>query len=671
MFGRLASSTTKVETQRGRQICLAMTIVVAAVAVLFWPAPASAAPDEKCGYKEWTTPGNVRHCVDKLDPVASQLNDCMGVPSPDGPDSGFGGWFASDPKVVGIKGYYSTYGYSGYSYPIYNPDCVSGTSPLPTGADTTTTIANGEMMVATGIIGAADGLRERSYDPGKMWNWSNPLVSVATKAVYQKVFSVFGVITLAVVGLYLVWRSRQADLNDALTTAGWAILVLMVVTAVAAWPLVSAHLADNTLLSSLGLIHSAVGPQRHSVPLTECVYARPDQPGGAKPDPALCKDRRSAAILASDTATETILYDNWLRGTLGSATSTTAREYGPALYEASSLSWDDTRRIKAAENPSHGKPNPTVRKSIYAKKAEDFRKIADEIRVQDPNAFNYLQGKNGSARMGAGLISIVSAIAFGFFDIAASLLIMLGFLIFRWAVVAIPVIGTVAILRPASAGFKRLVNIVIAAIFNIIIFGTGASVYLFAVDLIMNTSTLPGWLQITLVWLCGIVGWLLLRPYRRITQLGGKSPMGELAGVGSWHKRFFTDLKGVALGAAGAAVMGDIASQDPKTRRAEQTADSPAPVTASDENANKNATQEPAPQAAPSTPQRREQPAGQPTTPHAPATSDTDDSRVWVPATGRYADGGEQRDELAQEVGRADRFDTGVETFRPSERAGV
>ena len=76
-------------------------------------------------------------------------------------------------------------------------------------------------------------------------------------------------------------------------------------------------------------------------------------------------------------------------------------------------------------------------------------------------------------------------------------------------------------LRPASAGFRRLFNAVIAALFNIVIFGSGAAIYLFAVDLIMNTPTLPGWLQVVLVGLSGVVGWLLLRPYRRITQLGG------------------------------------------------------------------------------------------------------------------------------------------------------
>jgi hypothetical protein len=87
-----------------------------------------------------------------------------------------------------------------------------------------------------------------------------------------------------------------------------------------------------------------------------------------------------------------------------------------------------------------------------------------------------------------------------------------------------------------------LVNAVVAALFNIVIFGTGAAIYLYAVNLVMNTATLPGWLQVVLVWLCGIVGWLLLRPYRRITQLGGKDSAAAIA-AGGWHRRFARDLR--------------------------------------------------------------------------------------------------------------------------------
>jgi hypothetical protein len=131
---------------------------------------------------------------------------------------------------------------------------------------------------------------------------------------------------------------------------------------------------------------------------------------------------------------------------------------------------------------------------------------------------------------------------FAMFDLTASVLVLLGFLIFRWAVIAAPILGTVGLLRPANAGIKRLGNAVVAAVFNIAIFGTGAAIYLFAVDLIMNTATLPGWLQVVLVWLVGVVGWLLLRPYRRITQLGGKDSARTIA-TGSWHRNFFRDLR--------------------------------------------------------------------------------------------------------------------------------
>ena len=51
------------------------------------------------------------------------------------------------------------------------------------------TVANGEFMLATAIIGASNALRERAWDPESMWGWADPLVEQATKAVYSKVFT--------------------------------------------------------------------------------------------------------------------------------------------------------------------------------------------------------------------------------------------------------------------------------------------------------------------------------------------------------------------------------------------------------------------------------------------------------------------------------------------------
>jgi hypothetical protein len=516
-----------------RACATVLTLLVAAVASIAWavaaPSPASAgplrAPGGACSTEEWQK--DFKSCVNRLADVGAARAQCLMPPTPSAPDSGLAGWFAERPessKEPGPQGLYSVYGYAGYAYTTYDLDSGCASTLIDPDYKFETTVANGEFMIATAVIGASNALRERAWDPQTLWGWADPLVEQATRAVYEKVFSVFGVITLAVVGLYLLWRSQQADMGAAMTTAGWAILVMVAVTAIAAWPVRSANLADQSLVTTLGVVHDAVGP-------------RPQKSGCVLGDPTACTDNRPPAVRASDTATETMLYRNWLRGLLGSADSTTAKKYGRALYDARSLSWDEAQRMR---------DNPQTRDGLLNRKKAQWEKVAEQVKQEDPEAYQYLQGVNGMDRIGAGFIAVVASIMFAMFDLTASLLVLLGFLIFRWAVIAAPILGTIGLLRPASSGIRRLGNAVVAAIFNIAIFGTGAAIYLFAVDLIMNTASLPGWLQVVLVWLCGVVGWLLLRPYRRITQLGGKDSAAAIASAGSWHRRFFRDMREAA-----------------------------------------------------------------------------------------------------------------------------
>ncbi len=514
----------------GRWWAGGIAVALLAVATLFGApaagaatrAPAAGAPGDLCSVEEWQ--GDFQKCLDKLADVGEARAQCLTAPPPSAPDSGLAGWFASRPDEDpqgGVTGLYSRYGYAGYNYTTYDIGCVS--TLMHPDYKFENTIANGEFMFATAVIGASNALRERAWNPQSMWGWADPLVKQATQSIYQRVFTVFGVITLAVVGLYLLWRSRQADMSSAMTTAGWALFVMVAVTALAAWPVQSAKAADTTLTTTLGVVHDAVGPP-----------AKTPDPGRCL-DPARCQDLRPPAVRASDTVTESMLYRNWLRGMLGSADSRTAQKYGHALYDAKSLSWDEAQKIRE---------NPATRDATLAQKNRQWMKVAEQIKTEDPEAYEYLKGTQGMERIGAGFIAILASLFFALFDITASILVLLGFLIFRWAVIAAPILGTVGLLRPASAGIRRLANAVVAAIFNIAIFGTGAAVYLFAVDLVMSTPTLPGWLQVVLVWLCGVVGWLLLRPYRRITQLGGKDSSAPVTSAGSWHRRFFGDLRG-------------------------------------------------------------------------------------------------------------------------------
>ncbi len=559
-------------------------LFVAATGTLFLPAgPAAAAPSltDQCSTQQWQDPTQWDRCVSKLDDLTTDEVQCVMAPTAETPDAGLAGWFAARPDAPpsNADGRFMVYGYAGYDFTTYDIGCVP--TVMHPDYKFENTVANGEFMLATAVVGASDGLREKAWNPASMWGWSDPIVRDATSATYHRVFTVFGAITLMVVGLYLLWRSRQSDMSNTMTIAGWAVLVMALVTAIARYPVESAQLADRSLISGLTAVHEAVGPGADNTPAAQCQAMRlPEQ----------CTDHRTPAQRASDIAVQNILYRNWLRGTLGSADSPTAQKYGPILYDAKSFSWDEYQAIKTETEKYRDDPkNPNAnkqRQDIISRKQKNWEKVAKEIKAEDPEAYQYLQGTKGMDRIGSGFIALLSSLFFALFDITASILVLLGFLIFRWAVIAAPVLGTVGMLRPASTGIRRLLNAVIAAIFNIIIFGTGAAIYLFAVDTIMSTATLPAWLQLTLILLVGVVGWLLLRPYRRITQLGGSSSGREMA-LATRHRSFFRDLRSAAtLGVATEAVesmvdrrrgSGGPIPDAPRTARPETRVDAPDP----------------------------------------------------------------------------------------------
>src|ERR687885_2019534 len=228
-----------------RACAMVLALLVMAVASIAWavaaPSAASAAPlrapGGACSTEEWQQ--DFKACVGRLADVSDARAQCLTPPTPSTPDSGLAGWFAERPESStssSFPGFYSDYGYAGYSYTTYDLDSGCASTLIDPDYKFETTVANGEFMIATAVIGASNALRERAWNPETMWGWADPLVQQATRAVYEKVFSVFGVITLAIVGLYLLWRSRQADMGVATTTAGWAILVMVAVTAIAAWP---------------------------------------------------------------------------------------------------------------------------------------------------------------------------------------------------------------------------------------------------------------------------------------------------------------------------------------------------------------------------------------------------------------------------------------------------
>lgn len=486
-------------------------LAAAAAAVLVLPQPAQAAPAGPCSLEEWKIPANAVSCAARLREAAAGAAGCVSAPSPGDPTSGMAGWFAQRPDSSlrdGVQGQYSTYGVAGYGLDTYDLGCL-GTLKYPeltmwNGA------ANAEFMTAEATMGFTNWLRAHAYDPGSVWNWSDGFVTSATNAVYKYVFNAFGAITLAGIGVYLIYRARRGSMSETANLVGWALLILTVTTVVARWPDRSVHTADSVANSGLSAMHAVLGPGPQDIPAEQCKL-------GSVEHPEACKDNRTVATRASDAATYAILYRSWLRAVLGNADSPVAKKYGPALFDATAIRWDEATLIAN---------NPATRDDLIKSKATTFKTIADQIQREDPLAYEYLQGKHGTDRFGAGLIAMLSAFAFAVFDAASSIVILFAFGILRMVIPLVPLAATIGMFQPASGFIRRVGNAATAALFNIVVFGAFAGLYQTMTYEVFNSS-LPGPAQPLVIALFGVAFLLFTRPVRRIVSTATGRSRGD------------------------------------------------------------------------------------------------------------------------------------------------
>lgn len=480
-----------------------------AVAVLFFTRPANAeapkAPgDNLCTTVEWRTPTNWPRCTTQLKTKIGNAAACVQAPTPSDPTGGLPGMFAQRPDTSlrpGISGRYSEYGWAGYQLEVYGTGCAS--TVLHPGDAFASQTASWSFTGAATVLAAAGRTREAAYQPGSVWTPMDGFVASTTERTARWIWQPAGGFTIILVGLGLLLRARHGRMSHALYTAGWAIVVVALTTAVLRWPTAATHTVDQAAAGGLTAVQSVIGPADESVPTSKCVLG-----------PEACKDNRPAAVRASDQWAETVLYRNWLRGLLGSADSNTARTYGPALYDATAFRWDEAREIQK---------EPGIAKVYTDLKAERWRLIAAQIKETDPAAYRHMQGANGGDRIGVGVFTLLSAGLVAGFDMLSSLVIILSFGVFRFAVLFLPAIAAIGILERAAGPLRWLVNRVTHAVINIVTYGLGAALYLAAVGAIFR-STLPDPVQLLAVALTGVLSYLMLRPIRRIRLSLGWTP---------------------------------------------------------------------------------------------------------------------------------------------------
>lgn len=549
-----------------RLLCALAALAMFTIGSLVWASPAAAAPAGPCSLEEWR--GDIAGCVDRLGDAADAKSGCVTAPTPGSPATGMPGWFTTQPDAAlrdGVLGLYSRYGTGGYGLDTYNIGCLD--AALHPGLNAWNMTASTEFTFAASTMGFANSLRERAYNPGSVWGWSDAFVEEATTAIYKYVFNIIGAITLSALGLFLIWQARQGNMSRSVQMVAWAVFVILATTGLAKWPVQAAHATDNAAATLLSGMHSIVGPRPQNVPDDQCVL------GGQA-----CTDSRPTAVRASDVAVDAVLYKPWLRAMLGTADSQTALKYGPALYDATTMSWGETTRADQS---------PELRKQLIEHKAQDFNKIAEQIRTEDPLAYEHLQGLHGTDRFGSGLVALISSGVFAIFDVIASVIILLGFGLFRYAIIAFPLLATIGVFLPASGPLRRVMNLAATSFINIVLFGAAAGVYLTAITEIFS-STMPGFVQVVVVALTAFVMLLLTRPDRRFVHAAtGRSRPGKitrkLMATGRWALTS-DQVVPVSPAPAGAAEVAEVPNrpenQPSRARRASRTSRAPAAVPA-------------------------------------------------------------------------------------------
>jgi hypothetical protein len=426
--------------------------------------------------------------------AAPDLLGCKTAPTPEVPGRGVVGFFESgpdkppawsDPFAPGsTTSIYEQYGYAGLRWNTYDLGCGPEVARSPDAA-VGTAVANWIIALPKAAVAATGAVLGAAFAPDFLGAF-DPIISTVVDTLRHAIFEQWFAVVVAALGLFVIWRARQASLASTAAAIGWALLVMVVVTMVFRWPLVAGHAADETVTTTLGAVTGGLN----------------DKAPDAQSD---------AGTEATAGMHEALLYQAWLGGTFGDTNSEVARRYGPVIFDATALTWSEAQTLKT--NPAEGK-------KIIEAKEKKFTDAATQIQNQDPDAYQYLTGQRSDSRVGYALLAGLATLCAVPFLFVAGLLVLGALVIVRFGVMLFPAFATLGLFPTMRSLVTGIGSTVAAALINAMVFGIGAAVTVLAMGILLGPeNTIAPWLDIILMLLLTIVMWVALRPFRRLTQM--------------------------------------------------------------------------------------------------------------------------------------------------------
>ncbi|AOS65193.1 hypothetical protein [Actinoalloteichus hymeniacidonis] len=418
-------------------------------------------------------------------PATGQAEDgCRVAPNPERPGSGMVG--VLDPARIGTGQpgtVYDEVGYAGLVWHTYDLGCGPEGMRNPN-ALIDTWAGNQLFNVGKTLVGATNGLHYALLG-GELMGPLDGLITTGTTALYDTVYTpLFGVLAI-ILGILMFRQIWRGDLAGISKRGMWALAAIWLAAATYLTPLIYTNLLDDILITGTsavqaGFLDEVDVDERNALP--ELLHQR-------------------------------VVYDNWLRGEVGSLESPQA-DLGRDLVLAQAWTKEEVDQGLDAESPEE--------------KQAAFHAIADQM----GGSYGYFQGVDGS-RMGAGLLATVQGFAYALFQLLAKAAILLAQVLLRVLILAGPIIGLIAMIQHEL--LRRVGRAVGAALLNVVVVSALAGVHTLILTWLFNPANglelLP---QMLLAILITVVLFMIVKPFRRMWQMvelsagavGGSLPKG-------------------------------------------------------------------------------------------------------------------------------------------------
>lgn len=327
----------------------------------------------------------------------AQMFSCAEPPTPEYPGDGFVGRLDTPNIDKGEPGTsYNQYAYAGQVWHTYDTGCLGSPS-----AAMDTEMGNNAFNLGKFVVAVTNGAHWLQQDNGAL-RPIDDLVAQLTAQLYDNVFVAWIGVTLSAAAIAILWSTLRGKLAVVGKRTAYIFAALGFAAMTYLTPLTYTTIADGLLSDGVSELQSR-----------------------------LLGEDGGAYNALPEALHHNVVYQPWLQGEFGSATSPEAK-LGRDLLDAQACSKEETLRAQ-----NGGQPCP-----VDAKNAK-FKEVAEKLKPTP--AYDHFTGES-SNRVGAGFSSFIASLCYGSFQAMSLLAIFLAKLIIRLIILFGPVIGVIAVI---------------------------------------------------------------------------------------------------------------------------------------------------------------------------------------------------------------------------------